>query len=68
MIHPTRTWGRRLFDDAIAESELHSIRQASNACGVLGNERFKDQIEAMLDRRVRPEKAGRPKKPAPDKR
>lgn len=29
--------------------------------GVLGGERFKDEIEAALARRVRPGKAGRPK-------
>lgn len=59
---------RRLFEDAIAESELHSIRETTNACGVLGNERFKDQIEAMINRRVRPGKTGSPKKSALDER
>jgi REP element-mobilizing transposase RayT len=32
-----------------------------NQCRVLGSERFKDEIEAALSRRVRPANPGRPK-------
>ena len=38
------------------------IRKATNTGMVLGNEHFKDQIEALAKRRVRPKKAGRPKR------
>lgn len=37
------------------------IRREVNRSGVLGGERFKEEIEAALARRVRPGKAGRPK-------
>jgi len=46
---------RELFRNA-----LHSIRQSLNSCLVLGNERFMDEIEIQLKRKVRPGKAGRP--------
>lgn len=53
---------RNLFVDAIAPELLSMIRDTTNACLVLGNDRFKDQIEAMLGRSVRPGKDGRPRK------
>jgi len=53
---------RRLFRDSIAPEMLSTIRDTTNACLVLGNDRFKDQIEAMLGRSVRPGKSGRPTK------
>ena len=40
---------------------LQEIRESLNQCRVLGSERFKDEIEAALSRRVRPGKPGRPK-------
>lgn len=54
---------RKLFLDAIAPDLLSAIRDSTNACLVLGSDRFKDQIEAMLGRSVRPGKAGRPRRP-----
>lgn len=54
---------RNFFNDSIAPETLTTIRNTSNACLVLGNERFKDQIETMLGRSVRPGRCGRPKKP-----
>ncbi|MCK7498076.1 MAG: hypothetical protein MZW92_50740 [Comamonadaceae bacterium] len=40
---------------------MHAIRQALSQELVLGSERFKDQIEKTLNRRVRPGVAGRPR-------
>ena len=53
---------RKLFQDSVAPEILSAIRDTTNACLVLGNDRFKDQIEAMLGRSVRPGKDGRPLK------
>jgi putative transposase len=53
---------RALFADQIAPDLLALVRNTTNACQVLGNDEFKDQIEAMLGRSVRPGKAGRPLK------
>lgn len=56
---------RELFRDQIDdEDDLRMIRSEANRSGVLGGERFKDGIEATLDRRVRPGKAGRPRRTA----
>jgi len=53
---------RRLFCDSVSTEMLSTIRDTVNACLVLGNDRFKDQIESMLGRSVRPGKGGRPAK------
>jgi len=53
---------RGLFSDSVASDMLSTIRDATNACLVLGDDRFKDQIEAMLGRSVRPGRSGRPTK------
>ena len=50
----------KLFADVIAGDLLRSIRETTNACLVLGNDRFKDKLEAVLGRSVRPGKRGRP--------
>ncbi len=50
---------RRLFSDRVAPEMLSTIRDATNACRVLGDDRFKDQIETMLGRSVRPGRRGR---------
>ena len=52
-----------LFRDHVDE-ELPAIRAEINRSGILGGERFKDEIEAALARRVRPGVAGRPRKEA----
>lgn len=52
---------RASFADEIAPDLLDLVRNTTNACQVLGNDKFKDQIEAMIGRSVRPGKAGRPK-------
>ena len=53
---------RRLFHDSVAPEMLATIRETTNACLVLGGDRFKNEIEAMLGRSVRPGKSGRPAK------
>lgn len=58
---------RALFADEIAPEMLELVRDTTNACRVLGNDQFKDRIEAMLGRTVRPGKPGRSSKPAPDR-
>jgi len=55
-----RRYYRELFNSSLDAAMIHSIRQSLNSCLVLGNERFKDEIEARLKRKVRPGKAGRP--------
>lgn len=52
-----------LFEETLDSKLLERIRSDTNACRVIGNERFKDDIERMLQRSVRPGKSGRPRKP-----
>ncbi|MCH9693839.1 MAG: hypothetical protein K0U72_04960 [Gammaproteobacteria bacterium] len=40
---------------------IDDIRKTTNACLVLGGDQFKDQIESILKRRVRPAPIGRPR-------
>jgi putative transposase len=51
---------RELFHNALDRDLIRNIRQSLNSCLVLGNERFKDEIEIQLKRKVRPGQAGRP--------
>ena len=53
---------RRMFESVLDQDLLDVVRDSTNACRVLGDDAFVDQIEAVLDRRVRPGKPGRPKK------
>ena len=52
---------RRLFRDSLDEEFLARIRKTTNSCGVIGDDRFKAQIEAMLGRAVPTGQRGRPK-------
>ena len=52
---------RELFHDPLDPARLQGLRESLNQCRVLGSERFKDEIEAALLRRVRPGKVGRPR-------
>lgn len=52
-----------LFSAHLDGETEKEISTATNTGMVLGNEYFKDQIQALTKRRVRPKKAGRPKKP-----
>jgi len=51
---------RALFDDAIGKTVLEQIRGTLNKEMVLGNTRFKEDIEAMTQRQVSPKDKGRP--------
>jgi putative transposase len=53
---------RALFDVHLDPAILETIRTTTNQCLVLGNDRFKDEIEQTIARRVRPGKPGRPRK------
>lgn len=53
---------RDLFRAHVESTVIAEIRDAVNQGLVLGNDRFKDEVEANLDRSVRPGKSGRPKK------
>lgn len=55
---------RELFTAQVDQALLTEIRDSVMKNLVLGNERFKDEIEANLKRRVRPAKMGRPKNEA----
>ena len=50
---------RALFQYDIDDSVVQEIRATLQQCRVLGTERFKDAIERMVKRRVRPGKPGR---------
>jgi len=53
---------RELFSGAFDKRTLAEIRDSVNQCLAFGGERFKDEVEIMLARRIRPGKPGRPKK------
>jgi len=53
---------RGLFESGLNRELIDEIRKTTNACRVLGNPTFTEQIETMLNRRVRPGKMGRPRK------
>lgn len=52
---------RGLFKDAIEDDVIQAIRSHANQGKVLGSENFTKQVEAVLKRRVRLAKAGRPR-------
>ena len=52
---------RRLFEIGLSSRALSEVRDTTNACLVLGNDEFKDRIEFVLGRSVRPRKRGRPR-------
>ncbi len=53
---------RALFNDTLTEELLATIRKSTNAGSVIGDNRFREQIEAMLGRAVPTGKRGKPKK------
>lgn len=53
---------QQLFEHAMEQSVVSDIRKTTQGNFVLGNEKFKKEIEVALNRRVTPKKAGRPKK------
>jgi putative transposase len=52
---------RELFRDHLDKDEVHSIREALNQELVLGRDDFKEKIEKMAKRQVRPAPMGRPR-------
>ncbi len=52
---------RNLFEAHVDNGLLEQIRASVNKGLALGNDRFKDEIESMYGRRIRPAKMGRPK-------
>ncbi len=53
---------RELFRHELKLGVVDQVRQATNGNFALGNQQFKEEIAAMLGRRVTPGKAGRPRK------
>jgi len=53
---------RSLFETHLEAGLVNEIRTCLTKCCVLGNERFRDDIEAALKIKARPVKQGRPKK------
>lgn len=53
---------RQLFRAAISRVDLEAIRESTNKGWVLGNDRFREKIEKLSDRRTTPKPRGRPKK------
>ncbi len=53
---------RALFKAHVDCTLLEQIRGSVNKGLALGNDRFKDEVETLYGRRVRPSKMGRPKK------
>jgi putative transposase len=56
-----RTAYRALFQQAIEDSTLDAIRQATNAAWVLGGDRFRRETAGQLNRRAAPLPKGRPR-------
>ena len=60
---------RSLFRTEIEPADLTAIRRAVNGGYVLGNDRFRDEVEAVLKQRAVPGMSGRPlTKPVWDER
>lgn len=53
---------RALFSEELSEELLTRLRTNTNACAVVGNRRFREQVAAMLGREAPTGKRGRPKK------
>ena len=62
--HERQVAYRALVEDAVDAEEMATIRTFLRRQHALGSDRFRDQIEAMLQRRVGPAKIGRPRKRA----
>lgn len=53
---------RQLFRSQLSEADVEAIRDATNRAWALGNDRFREEIEALSGRRSRPSPKGRPRK------
>lgn len=52
---------RALFEAPLEDSVIEEIRRLTNGNYALGDNRFKEEMEIMLQRRARPARAGRPR-------
>ena len=55
---------RDLFADEMDAAMLDQVRRNVQECRPFGPEQFKDEVERLLGRRVRPGKGGRPRRPS----
>jgi putative transposase len=55
---------RELFKTQLSEENLHLIRKSAHYCQPVGDERFREQIEARYGIRLGQTKRGRPRKPS----
>ena len=51
---------RALFSHLVEDNLLEEIRSSANKGMAIGHDRFKDEIEALTGRRLKPKKVGRP--------
>ncbi|NWH03784.1 transposase [Desulfobacter latus] len=51
---------RELFKHHFSDTVLEQIRKATNKGMIVGNDRFREEIEALTGRRVKVKKRGRP--------
>lgn len=49
---------RSLFADSVDATTLESIREATNKAWVLGNDRFRDEVESLVKRQATPKTRG----------
>jgi putative transposase len=56
-----RTAYRQLFSGQLSVADVEMIRDATNRAWALGNDRFREKIEALSGRRSRPLPKGRPR-------
>jgi putative transposase len=56
---------RALFETAISDIDLKEIRECTHKGWALGNDRFREQIEALGQRRATSKGVGRPRKVPP---
>lgn len=57
-----RTVYRELFSGQLSVADVETIRDATNRAWMLGNDRFRETIEALSGRRSSPLSKGRPRK------
>jgi len=52
---------RQLFRSQLAKADVDAIREATNKAWVLGNDRFRERVEALSGRRASQQARGRPR-------
>ena len=57
-----RFWYRELFKEKLSDKDVRAIRKATHYCQPLGGDKFRDQTEKKLGRKLGHTKRGRPKK------